>query len=287
MTPAARGNRERSRIRATLCAGCHVLPLPRRSRLERRLRADRHRRCGLAKTARSDWDSDDPTVLALAGFSLGFLAEEHDLALSLTERALTLNPNSATALQLGGWVRLLAGDPDTAMVYFLRGTRLNPIDTKRFILDSGLARASLMLGRYEEAIGLGAQIAGQRSALGSSRQSLWQVPWRCSVGCEEAQVAALAVTGTNSSLQNPSRSKSAQARPSYATRLAARACLGRTAAVMPFQSRVLWHRRELRCHHLPHHELLHFAGYRHRIAVHEPHVARDLEVRDAARGRMP
>lgn len=39
------------------------------------------------------------------------------------------------------------------MVYFLRGIKLNPIDTKRFILDSGLARACLMLGRYEEAVG--------------------------------------------------------------------------------------------------------------------------------------
>jgi adenylate cyclase len=96
--------------------------------------------------------SSDPTVLALAGYSLGFLAHEHDLALSLTERALSLNPNSATALQLAGGVRLLAGDPEAAMTYFLRGARLNPIDPKRFILDSGLARACLMLGRNEEAV---------------------------------------------------------------------------------------------------------------------------------------
>ena len=39
------------------------------------------------------------------------------------------------------------------MVYFLRGTRLNPIDTKRFILDSGLAYACVMLGRADEAVG--------------------------------------------------------------------------------------------------------------------------------------
>jgi hypothetical protein len=36
---------------------------------------------------------------------------------------------------------------------FLRGTRLNPIDTRRFILDSGLAYACVMLGRANEAVG--------------------------------------------------------------------------------------------------------------------------------------
>jgi hypothetical protein len=39
------------------------------------------------------------------------------------------------------------------MVHFGRGTRLNPIDTKRFILDSGLAYACMMLARYDEAAG--------------------------------------------------------------------------------------------------------------------------------------
>jgi tetratricopeptide (TPR) repeat protein len=95
----------------------------------------------------------DPTVLAMAGHSLGYLTDEYDLSLSLTEQALALNPNSTIALQFAGWARLYAGDPDTAMVYFLRGTRLNPIDTKRFILDSGLAYACVMLGRHAEAVG--------------------------------------------------------------------------------------------------------------------------------------
>jgi adenylate cyclase len=97
-------------------------------------------------------DPGDPTVLALAGHSIGYLTDDYDLSVSLTEQALALNPNSATALQLGGWSCLYAGDPGTAMAHFLRGTRLNPIDTKRFILDSGLAYACLMLGRAEEAV---------------------------------------------------------------------------------------------------------------------------------------
>jgi len=114
-------------------------------------KTDRQLGTEMARTA-ARLGPDDPTVLALAGYSLAFLAQEHDIAVALTERALNINPNSTTVLQLGGWVRLLASDPEDAMAYFLRGARINPIDTKRFVLDTGLARACVMLGRYEEAI---------------------------------------------------------------------------------------------------------------------------------------
>ncbi len=127
-------------------------------------REDRRLGIEMAQTA-ARLGSGDPTVLALAGHSLGYLTNEYDLSLSLTDQALALNPNSATALQLGGWARLFAGDPETAMVYFLRGTRLNPIDTKRFLLDSGLAYACVMLGRAEESVGWA------RKSLGSA--PLW------------------------------------------------------------------------------------------------------------------
>jgi adenylate cyclase len=115
-------------------------------------RADRRVGIEMARTA-ARLAAGDPTVLAMSGHSLGYLTDEYDLSLSLTEQALALNPNSTMALQFAGWARLYAGDPDTAMVYFLRGTRLNPIDTKRFILDSGLAYACVMLCRQEDAIG--------------------------------------------------------------------------------------------------------------------------------------
>ena len=113
---------------------------------------DRQLGIQMARTA-TQLGAADPTVLALAGQAIGYLTDDFDLAVSLTDQALALNPNSATALQLGGWTRLYAGDPETAMVYFLRGTRLNPIDTKRFILDSGIAYACVMLGRAQEAVG--------------------------------------------------------------------------------------------------------------------------------------
>jgi len=95
---------------------------------------------------------DDSTVLALAAVSLGYLSHEHDIAVPLSEQALALNPNCATALQCAGWVRLYNGEPEHAMVYLTRGAGLNPVDPRRFILDSGLAYACIMLGRYQEAV---------------------------------------------------------------------------------------------------------------------------------------
>ena len=100
-------------------------------------------------------DPADPTVLALAGHAIGYLTDDYDASLALIDQSLALNPNSATALQVGGWAHLYAGDPETAVEYFERGMRLNPVDPRRFILDSGMAVASNMLGRAEEALALG------------------------------------------------------------------------------------------------------------------------------------
>jgi adenylate cyclase len=129
-------------------------------------KADRQFGIEMAKTA-ARLGAGDADVLMLAGHSLGYLTDEYDLALSLSEQALALNPNSATVLQLGGWVRLYCGDPETAMVYFLRGARINPIDTRRFMIDSGLAYACVMQSRHDEAVGWA------RKSLGSA--PLWIV----------------------------------------------------------------------------------------------------------------
>ena len=144
-------------------------------------RDDREFGIQMARTA-VRLDAGDPTVLALTGQAIGYLTDEFDLSLSLTEQALALNPNSAMVLQLGGWARLYASDPNTAMVYFLRGTRLNPIDTKRFILDTGLAYACVMLGRAEEAVGWA------RKSLGSAEHHIAAIPLAGALallGCED------------------------------------------------------------------------------------------------------
>ena len=107
-----------------------------------------------ARMARSaiERDPNDPTVLALASHALGHLTSEYDSALVLMDRALALNPNSAMAWQLGGWMRIWVGEPGVAIDRLQRAQRLSPLDTRAFIVHSGMATAHIMLGEYERAI---------------------------------------------------------------------------------------------------------------------------------------
>ena len=108
-------------------------------------------------------DAGDPTVLALAGQAIGRLTDEYDLSLSLTDQALTLNPNSATALQLGGWARY----PATCSLSRMSGDRLLRASTAWFQSGSNSARYSpRYLGSHRK--------SGIMSPSGSRQMSLGQ-----------------------------------------------------------------------------------------------------------------
>jgi tetratricopeptide (TPR) repeat protein len=106
-------------------------------------------------------DPNDPTVLALASHALGHLTDDYETAETLMDRALTLNPNSALAWELGGWLRLWVGDPSSAVERLQRGFQLSPLNMRGFIVQSGLATAYIMHGRYEQAIEMARKCIGQ------------------------------------------------------------------------------------------------------------------------------
>jgi tetratricopeptide (TPR) repeat protein len=74
--------------------------------------------------------------------------------LALIERALAINPNSAVALQAGGWVRTCVGDATGALECFARALRISPLDSRIHLFLSGMALGHVMLGQFEEAAGL-------------------------------------------------------------------------------------------------------------------------------------
>ena len=55
----------------------------------------RHARAAIAS------GTDDATALAIAGFVMGYLGKDYKAAFGAIERALSLNPSSATALYFG------------------------------------------------------------------------------------------------------------------------------------------------------------------------------------------
>jgi adenylate cyclase len=95
---------------------------------------------------------DDAVALCEAGFALAFVAGQLDDGAALIDRALTLNPNLATAWRFSGYVRVFLGQPDLAIEHLQRAVRLSPLDPLIFIVQNGIVLAHFFAGRYEEAL---------------------------------------------------------------------------------------------------------------------------------------
>jgi adenylate cyclase len=95
---------------------------------------------------------DDPDALWMGGWALATMAFEHAAGLNAIERSLALNPNSAIAWTLCGWLHGFANRPGPAIDAFERSLRLSPLDPLRWGSEGGLAFTHLLTGRYEEAV---------------------------------------------------------------------------------------------------------------------------------------
>ncbi len=71
---------------------------------------------------------DDPFVLASAAVVLGQFGEDIAAAIALIDRSLAANPGFAYGWFCSGVLRLLAGQPDTAIEHMQTSLRLNPRD---------------------------------------------------------------------------------------------------------------------------------------------------------------
>jgi TolB-like protein/class 3 adenylate cyclase/tetratricopeptide (TPR) repeat protein len=105
----------------------------------------------LAKQA-IDNGRDDPDALWMAGGTIGYISGDQAAAAAASERAIVLNPNAAQGWSARGWIHNYLDEPDPAVAAFERAMRLSPLDPLGFSPKSGLARAHLTAGRYDEAI---------------------------------------------------------------------------------------------------------------------------------------
>ena len=95
---------------------------------------------------------DDPDTLWMAAATLAIFAGEHAIAAAAIDRALMLNLNSAHAWMARGFVCGNRGQSDPAIEAFERAMRLSPLDRHRRNFTTGIARAHLVAGRYEQAL---------------------------------------------------------------------------------------------------------------------------------------
>ena len=98
-----------------------------------------------------DTGRDDPDALLMGAHTIGQFAGDVTTAGVAVDRALELNPNSADAWNVRGWLYLYVDQADAAIEAFERAIRLSPRDRVGYSFFLGLARGHLTAGRYDEA----------------------------------------------------------------------------------------------------------------------------------------
>ena len=114
--------------------------------------------------------ADDAVALCAGGFALGYITGDLDDGGAMTDQALVLNPNLATAWLLSGYLKALLGEHEIAIEHLARAMRLSPLDPEVFVAHLGLAAAHLFDGRYDEASSWAEKASRQRpNAAGAAR----------------------------------------------------------------------------------------------------------------------
>ena len=95
---------------------------------------------------------NDPDPLTLAGTAVWLLGGDTATAASALDRALSINPNSAAAWSMRGWVLGFRNQPVAAIEAHQQAMRLSPLDPLAHAFTGGIAFAHMAAGRYDEAI---------------------------------------------------------------------------------------------------------------------------------------
>jgi tetratricopeptide (TPR) repeat protein len=94
----------------------------------------------------------DAQVLWMAAFAIWNMADDVEPARELFKRSLAINPNSAMALTLGGWIEAMRGNQGAGRAMFERAQRLNPRDPRGWFASGAMAICAVADGDYREAV---------------------------------------------------------------------------------------------------------------------------------------
>jgi adenylate cyclase len=113
--------------------------------------ADKSQAITYAKTALR-LGRQDALVLARSALVLTFNTDEVELADSLLDEAVHLDPNGMSGWMWGGWTKSILGEHRRAIDYHRQALRLSPLDVRIVFAHEGLAFAHFFLGNYEEGL---------------------------------------------------------------------------------------------------------------------------------------
>jgi tetratricopeptide (TPR) repeat protein len=117
-------------------------------------RDDAHRANGVRLARRAvEKAPNDAQVLWMAAFAVWTMAQEgREASRELFSRSLMINPNSAMALALGGWIETMCGNQRTGREMIGRARRLSPLDPRGWFMSGAMAIAAIMDENYAEAV---------------------------------------------------------------------------------------------------------------------------------------
>jgi adenylate cyclase len=93
----------------------------------------------------------DSNVLWMAAYAARQLSMDAQLAKELAYRSLQLNPNSAIALAMSGWIEAVLANPIKALELLHRADRLSPRDPRSWFIATGIGLAHFIGGQFDEA----------------------------------------------------------------------------------------------------------------------------------------
>ena len=96
--------------------------------------------------------SEDASTLAHGAIALAMATRDYEPSLTMIERALSFNPNSAHAYGHGSVINAWAGNHDRAIRYSEQALRLSPFDPLAVMPLAGRAGAHLRAGENESAL---------------------------------------------------------------------------------------------------------------------------------------
>lgn len=99
-----------------------------------------------------EFAADDSVALAYAGFILLMTAQDVAGARTAVDRAVLLNPNSATTLSYRSLVLAMTDDHEAAVVDALRALRLSPLDPASYQPQMAIVIARIGQGDHEDAV---------------------------------------------------------------------------------------------------------------------------------------
>lgn len=96
--------------------------------------------------------SNDALALATAAHALAYVVNDYDGAKAPAARALSLNPNLATAWLCSAWIDVLCNDGEAGLGKFEHAMRLSPLDPFKGGMLAGASWSCFMAGHYQEGL---------------------------------------------------------------------------------------------------------------------------------------